>query len=39
LAGVGIYYQSVPEFSKQLKAFNYDFEKFYNYYETNQDES
>lgn len=33
LAVIGVYYQKVPEFKQRLKHFNYDFEKFYNYYE------
>ena len=37
LAVIGVYYKLVPEFSKQLKAFDYDFEKFYKYYELNKD--
>ncbi len=32
LAVIGVYYQKVPEFKKTLKAFNYDFEKFYTHY-------
>jgi len=32
LALIGIYYKKVPEFSKKLKEFNYDFEKFYQFY-------
>ena len=36
LAVIGVYYKLVPEFSKRLNAFNYDFEKFYQYYELNK---
>ena len=32
LAVIGIYYQKVPEFTQQLKAYGYDFEKFYKHY-------
>jgi len=39
LAVIGVYYKLVPEFSKRLKAFNYDFEKFYQYYQLNKDKS
>lgn len=34
LAVIGVYYKLVPEFSKRLKAFDYDFEKFYQYYQS-----
>jgi predicted aminopeptidase len=37
LAVIGVYYQKVPEFNQQLKAFHYDFETFYNYYESKKD--
>ena len=37
LAVIGVYYQKVPDFTRQLKAFNYDFEKFYKYYELGKD--
>ena len=33
LAVIGVYYQKVPEFTKRLKALNYDFERFYKSYE------
>jgi len=39
LAVIGVYYKLVPEFSKRLKAFDYDFEKFYQYYQLNKDKS
>lgn len=39
LAVIGVYYKLVPEFSKRLKAFDYDFEKFYQYYQLNKDAS
>jgi len=37
LAVIGVYYKLVPDFSKQLKAFDYDFEKFYRYYQDKKD--
>lgn len=37
LAVIGVYYKLVPDFSKRLKAFDYDFERFYQYYESNKD--
>ena len=37
LAVIGVYYQKVPEFTRQLKAFDYDFEEFYRYYADNKD--
>lgn len=37
LAGISLYFKLVPKFSKRLKGFDYDFEKFYNYYETHSD--
>ncbi len=37
LAVIGVYYKLVPDFSKQLKAMNYDFEAFYNYYQKRED--
>jgi predicted aminopeptidase len=37
LAVIGVYFQKVPEFSKQLKLLNYDFEKFYQYYFDKED--
>lgn len=33
LALVGIYYKKVPEFTKKLKDFNYDFDRFYEFYD------
>ncbi len=33
LSVIGVYYKLVPDFSRQLKALNYDFEKFYKHYE------
>ncbi len=33
LAVIGVYFQRVPDFLKQLKALNYDFEAFYQFYE------
>ena len=39
LAVIGVYYKLVPDFSKRLKAFNYDFEKFFQYYQLNKDKS
>ncbi len=39
LAVIGVYYKLVPDFSKRLKAFDYDFEKFYRYYQLNKDAS
>lgn len=33
LAVIGVYYQQVPDFIKQLKRLDYDFEKFYQSYE------
>jgi len=39
LAVIGVYYKLVPEFSQRLKAFNYDFEKFYQYYQLNEDKT
>lgn len=33
LSAIGVYYKLVPDFSRQLKAVNYDFAKFYEYYE------
>ena len=33
LSAIGVYYKLVPDFSRQLKAVNYDFEKFYKHYE------
>ncbi len=32
LSAIGVYYKLVPDFSRQLKAVNYDFEKFYKHY-------
>ena len=32
LAVIGVYYQKVPEFTQQLKAYDYDFDKFYKHY-------
>jgi len=37
LAVIGVYYRLVPEFSAKLKSLNYDFEKFYRYYQTKSD--
>jgi len=37
LAGISIYFKLVPKFSKRLKEFNYDFEKFYIYYQNKKD--
>ncbi|MEB8430987.1 aminopeptidase [Cocleimonas sp. KMM 6892] len=37
LSAIGVYYKQVPEFSRQLKAFNYDFGKFYKYYEKQEE--
>lgn len=37
LAVIGVYYKLVPKFSKRLKAFDYDFEKFYQYYQNKED--
>jgi len=37
LAVIGVYYKLVPKFSERLKAFNYDFEKFYQYYQNKED--
>lgn len=37
LAVIGVYYKLVPDFSKQLKVMNYDFEKFYRYYQRKED--
>jgi len=37
LAVIGVYYKLVPRFSERLKALNYDFEAFYNFYEMNED--
>ena len=37
LAVIGVYYKLVPEFSKQLKAMNYDFDAFYNHYQNKKD--
>ena len=37
LAVIGVYYKLVPDFSKQLKAYNYDFEMFYKHYELGKD--
>jgi len=37
LAVIGVYFQKVPEFSVQLKKLNYDFEKFYQFYDKNRD--
>ncbi len=37
LAVIGVYYKLVPDFSKRLKAFNYDFEKFYDFYQNKMD--
>jgi predicted aminopeptidase len=34
LAVIGVYYQQVPEFKRQLKAYNYDFDKFYQHYQS-----
>ena len=39
LAVIGVYYKLVPEFSKRLRTFNYDFEKFYQYYQQNKDKT
>ena len=33
LSAIGVYYKLVPDFSRQLKAVDYDFEKFYQHYE------
>ncbi len=33
LSAIGVYYKLVPDFSRQLKAVNYDFDKFYKHYE------
>lgn len=33
LSAIGVYYRFVPDFKRQLKALNYDFEKFYEHYE------
>jgi len=37
LAVIGVYFQKVPEFTKQLTAYNYDFEKFYQHYLESKD--
>lgn len=37
LAVIGVYYKLVPEFSKRLKDFDYDFEMFYEFYKKNKD--
>ena len=37
LAVIGVYYELVPEFTRQLKIFDYDFEKFYQFYEQKKD--
>ena len=37
LAVIGVYYRLVPDFSKRLKEFDYDFERFYNYYQNKKD--
>lgn len=37
LAVIGVYYQRVPKFRQQLKQMNYNFEKFYQYYERKKD--
>ena len=37
LAVIGVYYKLVPDFSKRLKAFDYDFEQFYDFYRNNKD--
>ena len=37
LAVIGVYYQQVPAFNRQLKAFHYDFEKFYQFYALGKD--
>ena len=39
LAVIGVYYKLVPDFSNRLKTFNYDFDKFYQYYQLNKDKS
>ncbi|WP_299873228.1 aminopeptidase [uncultured Cocleimonas sp.] len=38
LSAIGVYYKLVPDFSRQLKALNYNFEKFYDFYETQETE-
>lgn len=37
LAVIGVYFQKVPEFTKRLKGFNYDFKTFYDFYENEED--
>ena len=37
LAVIGVYYKLVPDFSKRLKGFDYDFQKFYDFYQNKKD--